>query len=385
MFRAYPRYYQSNSGGLPKASGLEINFSKSSIAFSHNSSKGLCLSIATELTIRKENRMELYLGLPSQVARSKRVLFGVIRDRIWTKITEWHEKLSQAGKEVLIKSVIQAIPSYAMGCFRLPVSLLKKVQSGLGFRQLQLFNLAMLAKQLRRILKQLETLLSRVLKAKYFPTRDIFSISLGRRPSFTWRSVMAAHNLFCAGYCWRVGSGERIRVWSYPWFPRSRSFRPITRAPVSDENLLVAELLDPVGSLVVEEIMASSLPNKVKVFAWSVCLNAIPTSVNLAKRMRDIPGVCPFCQALDKDILHLLARCSFARVLWGLSPFTSIIMTRGISEFFPMPSCWRATPVDMVKINFDGATFGGGVELGGGGGKERLGTLCSWLSSGCTY
>ncbi|KAL0297737.1 UNVERIFIED_CONTAM: hypothetical protein Sradi_6825800 [Sesamum radiatum] len=105
----------------------------------------------------------------------------------------------------------------------------------------------MLAKQLWLILKQLEILLSRVLKAKYFPTRDIFSVTLGRRPSFTWRSVMAAHNLFCAGYCWTVGSGEHIRVWSYPWFPRSRSFRPITRAPVLDENLLVAELLDPVG------------------------------------------------------------------------------------------------------------------------------------------
>lgn len=35
--------------------------------------------------------------------------------------------LSQAGKEVLIKSVIQAIPTYNMGVFKLPKGLLQEL------------------------------------------------------------------------------------------------------------------------------------------------------------------------------------------------------------------------------------------------------------------
>ncbi|KAL0414361.1 UNVERIFIED_CONTAM: hypothetical protein Sradi_1637800 [Sesamum radiatum] len=77
----------------------------------------------------RENRMELYLGLPSRVSRSKRDLFATIRDSIWRKITGWNENfLSHAGKEVLIKAVVQAVPTYAMGCFKLPITLLKEIQ-----------------------------------------------------------------------------------------------------------------------------------------------------------------------------------------------------------------------------------------------------------------
>lgn len=42
----------------------------------------------------------------------------------------WEAKLlSQAGREVLLKVVIQAIPTYTMGCFKLPVSLCNEIES----------------------------------------------------------------------------------------------------------------------------------------------------------------------------------------------------------------------------------------------------------------
>ncbi|KAK4405759.1 putative mitochondrial protein [Sesamum angolense] len=49
----------------------------------------------------------------------------------------------------------------------------------------------MLAKHLWRIMIHPERLLSRVLKARHFPTGDVFSATLGSRPSFTWRSIIA--------------------------------------------------------------------------------------------------------------------------------------------------------------------------------------------------
>ncbi|KAK4388146.1 hypothetical protein Sango_2421200 [Sesamum angolense] len=88
----------------------EINFSKSLVAYSRNTKEEMCQALTTDLTIQRENKTKLYLGLTSSVARTKRAMFATIQNRIWRKISGWNEKLlSQAGKGVLIKG------SYAGG------------------------------------------------------------------------------------------------------------------------------------------------------------------------------------------------------------------------------------------------------------------------------
>lgn len=49
---------------------------------------------------------------------------------MWEKLQGWKETiLSQAGKEVLFKAVIQAIPTFAMSCFKLSVGLCKDIKA----------------------------------------------------------------------------------------------------------------------------------------------------------------------------------------------------------------------------------------------------------------
>ena len=73
---------------------------------------------------------EKYLGLPTFVSGSKKNVFKYIHERLLKKLKGWKEGfLSQAGREVLIKAIAQAIPTYAMQCFRIPVTTLNEIES----------------------------------------------------------------------------------------------------------------------------------------------------------------------------------------------------------------------------------------------------------------
>jgi len=65
-----------------------------------------------------------YLGLPSMISRDRMATFAYIKDRVWNQINSWSSKcLSKASREVMIKSVLQAIPTYVMSLFHLPTTL----------------------------------------------------------------------------------------------------------------------------------------------------------------------------------------------------------------------------------------------------------------------
>ena len=68
--------------------------------------------------------------LPSLIGRRKKTSFNYIKEKIWRKLQGWEEKLlSQAGREILIKVVVQAISTYTMSCFKLLVSLLMTLKA----------------------------------------------------------------------------------------------------------------------------------------------------------------------------------------------------------------------------------------------------------------
>lgn len=73
---------------------------------------------------------EAYLGLPALVGKNKRASFDQLKQKVWKRVQVWEAKLfSQTGREVLIKLVIQAIPTFAMSCFKLPTSLCHEIET----------------------------------------------------------------------------------------------------------------------------------------------------------------------------------------------------------------------------------------------------------------
>jgi len=104
-------------GIYEKGSGQKINLLKTSLFFSRNTSQERKQEILSLSRLTETHRIDTYLGLPSFVGKSKIQSFGFIKDRVLKKINNWKVKfLSQTGKEVLLKAVIQAIPTYSM-CF----------------------------------------------------------------------------------------------------------------------------------------------------------------------------------------------------------------------------------------------------------------------------
>lgn len=132
------------------------------------------------MQIVQEGGQGVYLGLSESFSGSKVSMLSYLKEKLSTKINGWQNNfLSQADKEVLLKAVVLALPTYTMACFLLPKTVCQQIVSeiasfwwrnnkssksmhwkswdqlckpkdvgGLGFRDIEDFNLALLGKQL---------------------------------------------------------------------------------------------------------------------------------------------------------------------------------------------------------------------------------------------
>ena len=83
----------------------------------------------------------------------------------------------------------------------------------MGFRHMFHFNKALLAKQGWRVIQRPEVLVTKLLKAKYFPYTDFMHTSLGGDPSYAWRSILVGRDeVLKKGLRFQVGDGPDIQV-----------------------------------------------------------------------------------------------------------------------------------------------------------------------------
>jgi hypothetical protein len=113
-----------------KASGQKLNRDKTSVFFSKNTKEEAKELILSNAGVSSTRRYEKYLGLLALIGKSKVSAFTSIKGKVWDRINGWKERfLSQTGKEVLLKAVVQAIPTYTMSVFLLPKTLSKDINS----------------------------------------------------------------------------------------------------------------------------------------------------------------------------------------------------------------------------------------------------------------
>ncbi|XP_042942883.1 uncharacterized protein LOC122277065 [Carya illinoinensis] len=239
-------------------SGQRLNVEKTSVVFSKNTNRITQRFILSIAGMRTTMPYERYLGLPLVVGKDRLKTFKTLLDSITLKLNSQRIKtLSQAGKKIYLKAVIQALPTFTMSVFKLPLTLIQainsviqrlgqsKAEGGLGFRDLEIFNKALLSKQCWRLIQDPSSLAAKVLKAKYFPQSSFQSAKVGSKPSFVWRSLLAARKTIEAGSFWRVGSGDKIHIWTDKWLAKTKPTKVTSPVRVLDGLATVAELIDP--------------------------------------------------------------------------------------------------------------------------------------------
>ncbi|XP_048596484.1 uncharacterized mitochondrial protein AtMg00310-like [Brassica napus] len=209
-----------------------------------------------------------YLGLPEQFGSKKSEMFAYIIDKV-KKVTQgWKQRhLSHGGKEILLKAVAMAMPIYSMNIFKLPKEVceeingilarfwwssgenkgmhwyswkrvcLPKKEGGLGFRDLETFNQALLGKQVWRIMQNPNCLMARILQARYFPEGDILKATVKRKSSYAWKSIMYGKELIVKGMRHLIGDGSFTNMWTDQWLQvhPPRPPRPITEVDEAEK------------------------------------------------------------------------------------------------------------------------------------------------------
>ncbi|KAK6160805.1 hypothetical protein DH2020_004186 [Rehmannia glutinosa] len=168
-----------------------------------------------------------------------------------------------------------------------------KKRRGLGFRDLQYFNEAMLAKQGWRLVNDDTSLLTKTLKAIYFPNKCFLEATIGNNPSHTWRSIIAGRNIHARGLRWNIGDGKSVRAWHDLWIPYQPGFKVLSTNPGYTDDQQVADL------------MRDDAPR------------ILPTKYALMKRGVDID---PHCSRYGLDIEtpeHALRECPWAAFFLG--------------------------------------------------------------------
>ncbi|GKV09429.1 hypothetical protein SLEP1_g20934 [Rubroshorea leprosula] len=357
-----------------QASGQVINLQKSSITFSSNVQPRARSRISHILGIKEVDSPGRYLGFPADIGRSRIATFSTLKSKFWAHIAEWREQpLSRAGREVLIKSVLQSLPTYVMGLFLLPKAIctdlelimnrywwgggedehkihwmewrklaISKKSRGLGFCAMREFNLSMLGKQVWRLLMHPNSLAARIMKARYFPRSTILRVELKSPCSVTWLSIWHSIELLNQG-CRRLietnswmrdlvletfNAHEARLILAIPlsWMGREDSWMwNFTKHGCYSVRSGYHRAMDLSRNHAGPSVSSSSfggnriwsldIPEKVRLLTWSAYRNVVPTKDNLHKKCVDIDLECPMCGVERESVFHCFMSCSIARAV----------------------------------------------------------------------
>lgn len=258
-------------------SGQLVNAFQSVVVCSSNLPRRLARHFCRSFHMKLSTSPGKYLGINIQWGRLSYSNLSDSLVKITNRLSGWKNKaLNLAGRDVLIKSVLDPSLNHLMCILKIPKFFLSEVDKlrrnflwrdvqgkrsihdirwnkvckpvwliGLGIRDLEYHNISFLAKTGWRIASNPESLVSLLFKAKYHKTTQFLEATPPIRASWSWRSILKGKELIKEGLKWAIGTGDQVNVWHDTWccdVPLSQILGP--EAPVNP-SLRVSDLIDP--------------------------------------------------------------------------------------------------------------------------------------------
>ncbi|XP_048622593.1 uncharacterized protein LOC106430409 [Brassica napus] len=220
------------------------------------------------------------------------------------------------------------------------------------------FNLALLAKQLWRLVQFPDSLVVRVLRGRYYRLSSPLRVNAATGPSYVWTSISAARNLLLLGIRQKIHSGYEVKVWEDPWIPTNPARLAAPMAPVMHPNMRVSDLINQeskdwdVGLLenyvhpddipFIRSLAISSTHHRDS-YCWNFTRNGQytvksgywvaqnllnkteerevldPITRNLVRRNMRCDNYCPRCGEAEETVTHAIFECPPALQVWSLA------------------------------------------------------------------
>lgn len=226
-----------------RVSGQQIGPAKSSIWFSRVTDPTTRNTIAGMLQVNLQAASPKYLGAP--IATTAQA-FDFLIEAFSARLNSWKTKLlSQAGRLILIKAVLQSIPIYYMTTTKIPKKVLHKLtglirrffwdkvdktrflaliawekltipigMGGLGLKNLETMNEALLMKMLWRLAAGSNALWAEQLRGKYLLSSDLWHSNRLYRCTNFWRGILVLRPQLERLVTWNLGDGTECTVYA---------------------------------------------------------------------------------------------------------------------------------------------------------------------------
>ncbi|XP_017239513.1 uncharacterized mitochondrial protein AtMg00310-like [Daucus carota subsp. sativus] len=125
---------------------------------------------------------------------------------------------------------------------------MSKHEGGLGFRSLYGFNIALIGKHCWKFLKQPQSLVARVFKARYYPNCNFMQAKMQQGESYIWSGIMSAKESLYKGYRWVLGNGMSINAIKDPWLKNKDGFCVSQNEDYGVGHVSVAEFITPMSN-----------------------------------------------------------------------------------------------------------------------------------------
>jgi hypothetical protein len=252
-----------------------------------------------------------------------------------------------------------------------------KSSGGLGLLNSKKMNIALLSKWIWKLYQDDASIWATIIRAKYRDADNLFEGS-GQGGSQFWKSLHKIKHFFKLGAKHLIGNGRRTFFWT-DWWCQDRPIKeifPDLFNICADPNISVAAALesgdlnivfrrslnpegrrqwDELGRLTEPTVLSNSkdkvtwhldssgkftvqslyaklsqgasvayykdvweakVPLKIKIFAWQLILDRLPSSQQIATRHGPASGNCALCGQVE-DAGHIFFACSLARFAWS--------------------------------------------------------------------